>query len=137
MTHSEIRYFPILVVIPRLFFGRGFYDLVPGFYGLFPELVPYGLVPGTCDLFLELVPYGLVPGTCDLFLMEMVPYGSSFQIQAWFLKGDKWVLCCPFTLGERVCILRQGFSYVALAGSLCRPGYLKLSEICLPLPLEC
>ena len=44
MAHSEIRYFPIFVVIPRLFFGRGFYDLVSGFYGLFLELVPYGLL---------------------------------------------------------------------------------------------
>ena len=30
-AHSEIRYFPIFVVIPRLFFGRGFYDLVLDF----------------------------------------------------------------------------------------------------------
>jgi hypothetical protein len=53
-AHSEIRYFPIFVVIPRLFFGRGFYDPVSGFYGLFLDLLPYGLVPGTYGLFLEL-----------------------------------------------------------------------------------
>jgi hypothetical protein len=40
------------VVIPRLFFGRGFYDLV---YGLFLEMMPYGLVSGSYGLFLELV----------------------------------------------------------------------------------
>lgn len=47
MAHSEIRYFPIFVVIPRLFFGRGFYDLVSGFYGFFLKLVSYGLIPRT------------------------------------------------------------------------------------------
>jgi hypothetical protein len=31
MAHSEIRYFTIFVVMPRLFFGRGFYDLVLDF----------------------------------------------------------------------------------------------------------
>jgi hypothetical protein len=31
MAHSEIRYFPFFVVIPRLFFGRGFYYLVLDF----------------------------------------------------------------------------------------------------------
>jgi hypothetical protein len=35
------------VVISRLFFGKEFYDLVPGTYGLFLEQVTYGLVPGT------------------------------------------------------------------------------------------
>jgi hypothetical protein len=55
MAHSEIRYFPIFVVISRLFFGRGFYDLVSGFYSLFLELVSYGLVSGACGLFPELV----------------------------------------------------------------------------------
>ena len=44
MAHLEIRYFPILVIIPRLFFGWEFYDLVSGFYGLFLELVSYGLL---------------------------------------------------------------------------------------------
>lgn len=44
MAHSEIRYFPTFVVVPRLFFERGFYDLISGFYVLFPELVPYGLL---------------------------------------------------------------------------------------------
>jgi hypothetical protein len=44
MAHPEIRYFSIFVVIPRLFFERGFYDLVCGFYGLFLELVQYGLL---------------------------------------------------------------------------------------------
>ena len=50
MAHSEMRHFPIFVVIPRLFFGRGF-------YGLFLELVSYDLVSGTYCLFLKLVPY--------------------------------------------------------------------------------
>jgi hypothetical protein len=27
MAYYEISYFPILEVVPRLFFGRGFYDL--------------------------------------------------------------------------------------------------------------
>jgi hypothetical protein len=44
MAHSEIRDFLILVAIPRLFSGRGFYDIVSGFYSLFLELVPYGLL---------------------------------------------------------------------------------------------
>jgi hypothetical protein len=44
MAHPEIRYFSIPVVIPRLFYGRGFYGLVPGFYGLFLELVSYDLL---------------------------------------------------------------------------------------------
>ena len=47
MAHPEIRYFSILVVISRLFYGRGFYDLISGISGLFLELVTYGLVPGT------------------------------------------------------------------------------------------
>jgi hypothetical protein len=34
----------MFVVIPRMFFGRGFYDLVSGFHGLFLELVPYGFL---------------------------------------------------------------------------------------------
>jgi hypothetical protein len=38
MAQSEI--FPHVAVIPRLLFGRGFYDLVSRFYGLFLELVP-------------------------------------------------------------------------------------------------
>jgi hypothetical protein len=42
----EIRYFSILVVMPRLSFGRRFYELLPGFYHLFLELVP-------CDLLFE------------------------------------------------------------------------------------
>jgi hypothetical protein len=42
MGHPGIRYFPILVVIFRLFFGRGFYDLLSKFYGLFLELLLYG-----------------------------------------------------------------------------------------------
>jgi hypothetical protein len=50
MTHPGIRYFPILVVIPRLFFGWEFYNLV-----LFLELMPYGS-SGTYGLFLELMP---------------------------------------------------------------------------------
>jgi hypothetical protein len=37
MAHSEISYFPISVVIPRLFFGKGF-SACSGFYGLFLEL---------------------------------------------------------------------------------------------------
>jgi len=52
--------FPIFVVIRGLFFGRGFYDFVFEFYGMFLELVLYGPVPGTYGLFLELVPYGLL-----------------------------------------------------------------------------
>lgn len=47
MTHPGMRYFPIPVAIPRLFFGRGFCDLVSGFYDPFPDLVSYGLVSGT------------------------------------------------------------------------------------------
>jgi hypothetical protein len=31
MAHSEIRHFSVFVVIPRLYFGRGFYDLVLDF----------------------------------------------------------------------------------------------------------
>jgi hypothetical protein len=58
MAHSGIRYFPIPMVIPKLFFGRDFYVIVSGFYGLFLELLYYGLVSGTCGLFLELVPHG-------------------------------------------------------------------------------
>lgn len=27
MAHSEISHFPAFAIIPRLFFGRGFYDL--------------------------------------------------------------------------------------------------------------
>jgi hypothetical protein len=38
MDHSEIKYFPIFVVIPRLFSGRKFYDLVLDFM-LFLDLV--------------------------------------------------------------------------------------------------
>jgi hypothetical protein len=60
MAHSEIRYFPTFVIIPRMFFGRGFYDLVSGFYGLSLELVPYGPIPGTYGLFLKLVLCGLL-----------------------------------------------------------------------------
>lgn len=43
MAHSELRYFPIFVIIPRLFFGKRFYDLSLELvtYGLFLELVPY------------------------------------------------------------------------------------------------
>jgi hypothetical protein len=44
MTHPGIRYFPISVVILSLFFRRGFYDLISGFYSVFLELVPYGLL---------------------------------------------------------------------------------------------
>jgi hypothetical protein len=40
----EIRYFSILVVMPRLSFRRRFYELLPGFYHLFLELVPFGLL---------------------------------------------------------------------------------------------
>ena len=55
--HPEIG-FPFLWTSPGCSMGEEgvFYDLVPGFYGLFP----YGLVPGTYDLFLELAPYGLL-----------------------------------------------------------------------------
>ena len=60
MAHSEIRYFSIFVIIPRLFFGRGFYDLDSGFYGLSLELVPYSLVAKTCGLLPRLVPYSLL-----------------------------------------------------------------------------
>lgn len=56
MTHPEIRYFPILVVIPRLFYGRGFYDLISGIYGLFLELVAYSLVPETGGFLCEIRP---------------------------------------------------------------------------------
>jgi hypothetical protein len=63
MAHPEIRYFSILVVISRLFYGRGFYDLISGISGLFLELVTYGLVPGIYSLFLGLVTCGLVHGT--------------------------------------------------------------------------
>jgi hypothetical protein len=51
MAHSELRYFPIFVVSPRLFFGRGVCDLVSGFYGL---------SLGHVVLFLGIVPYGLL-----------------------------------------------------------------------------
>jgi hypothetical protein len=37
--------FPHTLVIPRLFFGRGFYDLVSGLYGLFWELATGTLWP--------------------------------------------------------------------------------------------
>jgi hypothetical protein len=73
-----ITYFPIFMVVPRLFFG-----LVSGTYCLFLELVFYDLVSGTYCLFLELVPYGFF-----FFLKK----------QAWSLNGDKWGLCCPFKM---------------------------------------
>jgi hypothetical protein len=44
MAHPEMRYFPILVIIPRLSYGRRLYDLTFGFSGLYLELVPYGLL---------------------------------------------------------------------------------------------
>ena len=44
-VHPDIRYFPIFLVVTRLFFGREFYDLGSGCYGLFLELVSYDLVP--------------------------------------------------------------------------------------------
>ena len=56
MAHSEIRYFPIFVVIPRLFFGRGFYD----FMSLFLELVSYDLVSRTKSLLWSFLITGLV-----------------------------------------------------------------------------
>jgi hypothetical protein len=70
------------MIIPKLFFGRGFYDLVCGFYGMFLEIVSYGLVSRTYGLFLELVLLWL-----------------SFRNQAGSLNGDKWGLCCPFKTG--------------------------------------
>jgi hypothetical protein len=55
MAHFEIRYFLILVVSPRLFFGRGFYDLVLDFMTI--GLVYYDLVLGISSLLLKLVIY--------------------------------------------------------------------------------
>lgn len=56
MAYPKIRRFPILVVISRVLFGRGFYAFVPGIYGLFLEVLTYGLVPGTGDIPFETRP---------------------------------------------------------------------------------
>ena len=66
--HTERSYFPILVVISRLFFGWGGVEFIV----FFLELLTYGLLPGIYSLFLELMTYGLVPGTGD-FPFEIRP----------------------------------------------------------------
>jgi hypothetical protein len=83
MIHPWIRYFPISVNISRLFFRKGFYDLILDFMVCFWSWYLLAYFFRTYGLFLELVTYGLL-----------------FQNQAWSLNRDKWDLCCPFTFNN-------------------------------------
>jgi hypothetical protein len=76
--HPERRYFPILVVISRLFFGWGGVEFIV----FFLELLTYDLLPGTDGLGIG---YALVARTDDFpFKVRLGP------------------LTCPFILLEKV-----------------------------------